>query len=84
MKINKIKTINDILKVITSENYNRFTTDFMVTMHNLLKVKETLTLEERKEFKIKSFDWCDDNDSRIGYRFNDGEIIWSKDDKKEN
>lgn len=78
-KIHKIKTVNDILKVITVENFDRFTADFLVIFHNLAKVKET-----EKDFKIKEITWCDDNDSRVGYKFNDSKIIWDEKDKETN
>ena len=81
-KIHKIKTIDDILKVITSENYDRFTTDFMVTIYNLLKIKESLNKEDLKDFKVKNISWCDDNNNRTGYSFNGGEVIWDKNKKE--
>lgn len=76
-KIHKIKTVNDILKVITVENFERFTTDFLVIFNNLAKVKEI-----EKDFKIKEITWCDDNDGRVGYKFNDGKIIWDEKNKE--
>ena len=78
MKKHKIKTVNDILKVITLENYDRFTADFLIIFYDLVRAKENLTEEEKKDFKIKEITWIDDNDCRKGYQFNNGEIIWSK------
>jgi uncharacterized protein YfkK (UPF0435 family) len=81
-KIHKIKTINDIVKVATSENYDRFTTDFMITIYNLIQIKENLNKEELKDFKVKDISWCDDNENRTGYSFNGGEVVWDKDKKQ--
>lgn len=81
MKNHKIKTVNDILKVITLENYDRFTTDFLVIFHTLVQAKEKLTEEELKDFKIKEINWIDDNIHRTGYKFNDGKVIWDKDER---
>ncbi len=78
MKKHKIKTVNDILKVITLENYDRFTADFLIIFYDLVRAKENLTKEELKDFKIKEITWVDDNDCRKGYQFNGGEIIYSK------
>lgn len=78
MKTHKIRNLNDMFKVLTLENYDRFTADFLVMTYNILRAKETMTEEEQKGLKIPYFEWCDDNDNRIGYKFNDKEIIWTK------
>lgn len=75
-KQHKIKNFNDLFKVVTLENYDRFTADFLVMTYNILLARETLTEEEKKDFKMPYFTWIDDNECRIGYKFNDKEIIW--------
>lgn len=80
MKTHKIRNLNDMFKVLTLENYDRFTTDFLIMFYNLLKVKEGLTEEEIKSVKIPYFEWGDDNKNRTGYKFTDGKIIWTKDE----
>ena len=76
MKTHKIRNLNDMFKVLTLENYDRFTTDFLVMFHNIVKAKETMTEEEIKSVKLPYFEWRDDNEHRVGYKFNNGEIIW--------
>lgn len=71
----KIKNFTDLFIVATLENYDRFTTDFLVMFHNLVKAKETMTEKEIKSVKIPYFDWVDDNKCRTGYKFNDKELI---------
>ena len=80
-KTHKIKNFNDMFKVLTLENYDRFTADFLVMTYNVLRVKEALTEEEQKDFRMPYFEWIDDNDCRTGYKFNGNKVIWNKDEK---
>lgn len=77
-KTHKIRNLNDMFKVLTLENYDRFTADFLVNFHNLVKLKETLSEEDIKSLKIPYFEWIDDNEHRIGYKFSDGKIVYDK------
>lgn len=67
-----------MFKVLTLENYDRFTADFLTMFYNLVKLKENLTQEELKDMKLPYFEWTDDNEHRIGYKFQDGKIIYDK------
>ena len=78
-KTYKIKNFNDLFKVMTLENYDRFTADFLIMFHKLMQAKETMTEEEIKAIKFPYFTWIDDNECRSGYKFNGGEIIWTND-----
>ena len=80
-KTYKIKNFTDFFKVITTDNYDRLTCDFLIMFHRLLLAKENMTEEDIKLVKIPYFEWMDDNECRVGYRFNGNEIIWSKDEK---
>jgi len=80
MKKHKIRNMNDMFKILTLESYDRFTTDFLVMFHNILKAKEKMTEEEIKSVKLPYFEWVDDNECRSGYKFNGKEIIWTKDE----
>ena len=80
-KTHKIKNFNDMFKVLTLDNYDRFTADFLVMFYNIVKAKETMTEEEVKSLKLPYFTWIDDNECRMGYKFNDKEIIWSNENK---
>jgi uncharacterized protein (UPF0216 family) len=78
MKEHKIKTVNDILKVVNSENIVRFMTDFYLVFEKASRVKEQLTEDELKIFKMPYFTWIDDNEHRIGYKMNGQETVWGK------
>ena len=45
--------MNDMFKVLTLENYDRFTTDFLVMFHNILKAKERKEAEEKHLAELK-------------------------------
>ncbi len=77
-KVYKIKNFNDLFKIMTLENYDRFSADFLIMFYNLVKIKETLTEEELKAVKLPYFEWVDDNEHRIGYKINGKEIIYDK------
>lgn len=77
-KRHKIRNLNDMFKILTLENYDRFTMDFLVMFGNIVKLKETMTEEEIKSVKFPYFEWIDDNECRSGYKINDKEIIWIK------
>ena len=79
-KTHKIKNFNDMFKVVNSENYDRFFSDFLILFGNLVKAKETMTENEIKSLKLPYFEWSDDNENRIGYKFEGKEIIWLKDE----
>lgn len=74
--LNRIKNFTDFFRVLTEENYDRLTCDFLVMFHRLLLAKENMTEEEIKSFKMPYFEWLDDNECRIGYKFEGNEIIW--------
>jgi uncharacterized protein (UPF0216 family) len=78
MKEYKIKTVNDILKVVNSENIVRFMTDFYLVFEKASRVKEQLTEDELKSFKMPYFTWIDDNEHRIGCKMNGQETVWGK------
>lgn len=80
-KTHKIRNLNDMFKVLTLENYDRFTADFLIMTYNILLTRETLTEEEQKGFRVPYYTWIDDNQCRTGYKFNDKEIIWSNENK---
>jgi len=82
-KTHKIRNLNDMFKVLTLENYDRFTADFLVNFYNLVKLKETLSEEELKSLKLPHFEWCDNNEHRIGYKFNDGNLIYDKNSQEQ-
>lgn len=75
-KTYKIKNFNDMFKVLTLENYDRFTADFLIMTYNILLAREEMTEEEKKNLKMPYYTWIDDNECRTGYKFNDKEIIW--------
>lgn len=81
-KKHKIRNLNDMFKVLTLENYDRFTTDFLVMFHNIVKAKDIMTEEEIKSVKLPYFEWIDDNQCRVGYKFNNSEVIWSDENNK--
>jgi|GEM_PF-5273749 len=76
-KTHKIRNLNDMFKILTLENYDRFTTDFLIMFYNIVKTKESMTQEEIKSIKLPYFEWADDNIHRSGYKFNNNEIIWT-------
>lgn len=81
-KVHKIRNFNDFFKVATLENYDRITSDFLILFYNLLRAKETMTEEELKSIKLPYFEWSDDNENRLGYKFDKlGDIYFEK--KKE-
>ena len=78
-KVHKIRNFNDFFKVATLENYDRITSDFLILFYNLLRAKETMTEEELKSIKLPYFEWSDDNENRLGYRFDKlGNIYFEK------
>lgn len=79
-KSHKIKNFTDLFKVMTLENYDRFSADFLIMFYKIVQLKETMTKEQIKAFKMPYFEWLDDNDCRVGYKFNN-EIIWTKYEK---
>ena len=82
-KKHKIRNLNDMFRILTLENYDRFTTDFLVMFGSIVKAKEKMTEEEIKSVKLPYFEWVDDNECRSGYKFKDKEIIWSDESNKD-
>ena len=80
-KTYKIKNFNDMFKVVNSENYDRFFTDFLIMFGNLIEAKNAMTKEEIKRLKLPYFEWTDDNEARVGYKFEGKEVIWLKNEK---
>jgi uncharacterized protein YfkK (UPF0435 family) len=72
-----------MFKVMTLENYDRFSADFLVMFYNLVKTKENMTQEEIKGLKLPYFEWTDDNEHRIGYSFNGKDMVYDEKSQQE-
>lgn len=56
----ELKTIEDICRVATEENYERLCLDLMDCIGFNLKLKKLLTEEEYSDIKMNSILWKDD------------------------
>ena len=69
-KEHQIKTMNDIFKIINSENIERFLSDFNASLFQIVAMKELLNKKEQKELEYSVFRWTDDNIKKVSIKLN--------------
>ena len=72
LKKHEIRTIEDLLNVATSENFDRLMRDFILFAHHAVQIKEML---ENEQIESVGFDWIDDGKNEIKlFKLNGKEI----------
>lgn len=69
-KEHQIKTMNDIFKIVNSENIERFLSDFNASLFQIVAMKELLNKREQKESEYSVFQWTDDNIKKVSIKLN--------------
>lgn len=69
-KEHQIKTMNDIFKIVNSENVERFLSDFNASLFQIVAMKELLNKREQKELEYSVFRWTDDNIKKVSIKLN--------------
>lgn len=59
-KVHKLKTIEDMCRIVTEENYVRLIMDMADCIGFHIKLKKELTKKEYSELKFESILWKDD------------------------
>ena len=69
-KEHQIKTMNDIFKIVNSENVERFLSDLNASLFQIVAMKELLNKKEQKELKYSVFRWTDDDIKKVFIKLN--------------
>jgi len=70
----EISTIQDIFDIVTTENIDRFMTDFYKMFDSIAKLKQNLESQTLVNMTMPSYTWTDDGKMNLSATLN-GEII---------
>jgi hypothetical protein len=78
-KTHELKTIEDVCKIATSENFERLILDLADCVAFNIQLKKQLSEKEYSDLKMNSIIWKDDNiKGMTSLRLNGEEILISK------
>lgn len=64
-KTHEIRTIEDIFKIVDSENIERFLSDFNASLFQIVAMKKLLTKKEIEKLNYSVFEWTDDSIKKV-------------------